>query len=334
MPITEPAIGYGAGGGLVFFHPNDYRRAAKEGQLKDPMNADISPTPPSLTAVGGMYTESNSWAFGAGHLAVLKNDKIRYSVGAGYASVNLDYYSKIFPDHSRRFNMKVWAITNEASFRLIDSDFWLGIGYSYAKMDIEFEKILQWPGVNLNKIETRNGALFPSIAYDSRDNIFTPNQGLKTYLRYGHNDTWLGGTESYQSLLGYLYAYHSWSSGHVTGLRLESQNTFGDPTFIYLPFLSMRGLPAMKYQDKFTTLIEIEQRIKVYKRWSLIAFGGLGKTVPGFSKWTTEEVVYNYGTGFRYYLAKKFGLHMGMDFAWGPEDFAFYITLGSGWMRL
>jgi hypothetical protein len=52
MPITEPAVGYGAAAGLVFFHPNEFRRAAKEGRLNDPKFENISPTPPSLTGVG------------------------------------------------------------------------------------------------------------------------------------------------------------------------------------------------------------------------------------------------------------------------------------------
>ena len=55
MPITEPAVGYGAGVGLVFFHPNEFRRAAKQGRLNDPGFENISPTPPSLTGVGGFW---------------------------------------------------------------------------------------------------------------------------------------------------------------------------------------------------------------------------------------------------------------------------------------
>lgn len=334
MPITEPAIGYGAGGGLIFFHPNDYRVAVQEGRFQDIKKNNISPTPPSVTMVGGLYTESNSWGVGGAHMQVFKGDKFRYTIAGGYASVNLNYYSTYFPNLNLRFNTKVWGITNEGIMRIKTTDFWVGIGYAFAQLDLTFDKLFDTPDLGYNTIKTRNGALFPSIAYDSRDNIFTPNHGFKTHLKYSYSDTWLGSTETYQSFMGYVYAYHDWTEGHVTGLRVESQNTFGDPTFIYLPYVSLRGVPAMKYQDKFTLLSEMEQRIKVYNRWSLVVFGGVGKAIPSFSEWTTQELVYSYGTGFRYYLAKKFGTHMGMDFAWGPDDFAFYITFGSAWMRL
>lgn len=115
MPITEPAVGYGAAGGLVFFHPNEYRAAAKEGRLDNRVGEKISPTPPSLTGAGGFYTQNESWAAGIGHLGIWKNDRIRYKIGAGLGSINLDYYGKgIFPERSRRFNVQLMGITNEA----------------------------------------------------------------------------------------------------------------------------------------------------------------------------------------------------------------------------
>ena len=47
----------------------------------------------------------------------------------------------------------------------------------------------------------------------------------------------------------------------------------------------------------------------------------------------TEPAV-GLGGGFRYLLARALGLRMGMDIARGPEDWAFYISVGSGWLRL
>jgi hypothetical protein len=335
MPITEPAIGYGAAGGLVFFHPNEFRRAAKEGRLNDPQFENISPTPPSITAVGGAYTENGTWMTGAGHSAVWKEDRIRYSIGAGGGSVNLDYYGNfLLPDQKRRFNTKMLGVTNEITFRLAESDFWLGLGYSFAKLDIEFEKKFDWPDWGFNKRETQNGSLFPTVIFDNRDNIFTPNRGVRIYMKFNIHDKWLGGTEKYQSFASYLLGYHQWAPGHVSGIRFDWNSTFGDPTFIYLPFLVIRGLPAMRYQDKNTALLEFEQRIKIYNRWSLIAFAGTGKAFPEISQFDEVDWVSSYGTGFRYYIARKFGTHMGMDFAWGPDDFVFYITFGSAWMRL
>lgn len=154
------------------------------------------------------------------------------------------------------------------------------------------------------------------------------------YKQFGLNRPWLGGTETYMSSTFYFHGFIPIAPGHVTGIRFDSRSTFGDPTFIYKPYIMMRGLPSMKYQDNNASLIELEQRIAIHKRWSVIAFGGLAKSYYSLTEFAEEELIYNYGTGFRYYLAKQYGLHMGLDFAWGPEDFAFYITFGSGWFRI
>lgn len=335
IPVTEPAVGYGAGAGAVFFHPNEYRAAAKEGRLDSRVKELISPTPPSLTGGGGFYTQNGSWAAGIGHLGIWKKDKIRYTIGAGGGSVNLDYYGKgIFTERSRRFNTKMLGFTNEINFRIYESNWWGGLGYSFAILDIEFERRFDWIGENINSKESANGAIMPSVAFDNRDNIFTPNKGIRWYLQAGHHDKWLGGTEQYNSINTYFHAYLPLAPGHVTAFRLDSRSVIGSPTFIYKPFLIMRGLPSMKHQDNNASLIEIEQRSVLYKRWSGVVFGGLGKTYSDLDDFSSEKAIYSYGTGFRYLLARAYSLYMGLDFAWSEEDFAFYITFGSGWFRL
>jgi hypothetical protein len=37
------------------------------------------------------------------------------------------------------------------------------------------------------------------------------------------------------------------------------------------------------------------------------------------------------GVGFRYLIARQLGLWVGIDFAMGPEEDAWYIQVGSAW---
>jgi hypothetical protein len=39
------------------------------------------------------------------------------------------------------------------------------------------------------------------------------------------------------------------------------------------------------------------------------------------------------GIGYRYLLARLFGLHMGLDLAFGPDDPIIYFQFGSAWFR-
>ncbi len=39
------------------------------------------------------------------------------------------------------------------------------------------------------------------------------------------------------------------------------------------------------------------------------------------------------GFGFRYELARKYGIHAGLDLALGPDNTAIYVQIGSAWAR-
>jgi len=45
------------------------------------------------------------------------------------------------------------------------------------------------------------------------------------------------------------------------------------------------------------------------------------------------STAWNAGSGFRYLIARLLGLKMGVDVARGPEDWAFYVVVGSSWNK-
>ena len=52
-----------------------------------------------------------------------------------------------------------------------------------------------------------------------------------------------------------------------------------------------------------------------------------------FERLETTQTVVAGGTEFRYELARKYGLHMGLDVGFEPDNTAFYIQVGSAWAR-
>jgi hypothetical protein len=89
----------------------------------------------------------------------------------------------------------------------------------------------------------------------------------------------------------------------------------------------------MKYQDRNTTLLEAEVDWNFYGRWSVLGFTGLGNAFENFADLNKGKSVTTVGSGFRYLLARKLRMNMGMDFALSNEDFAFYIVFGTAWMK-
>jgi hypothetical protein len=82
----------------------------------------------------------------------------------------------------------------------------------------------------------------------------------------------------------------------------------------------------MRYQGKSVVVAETELRWDLVRRWSAVAFGGVGAVDS-----RKDETPWGAGGGFRYLLASAFGLRMGLDVARGPEEWAFYVIFGNGW---
>jgi hypothetical protein len=81
-------------------------------------------------------------------------------------------------------------------------------------------------------------------------------------------------------------------------------------------------------------VVETEWKYNVYKRWYVDTFVGTGKAFTAFDNFGSATWVYSYGLGFRYLLAKKYGLEAGMDFAFSNDgDFAFSIVFGTAWNK-
>ncbi|MCU0343592.1 MAG: hypothetical protein MUF28_07200, partial [Ignavibacterium sp.] len=320
--ITEPAVGYGGGAALVFLHktPEDLAKMEKK--------------TPDLSGVFGMYTESNSWAVGAGHMGFWNDGAIRFRGGAGYLSLNLKYYPELINENSDtelKFGLDGYIIYAETVFRLFDSDFYAGGNYVFSNNKVKFDAPEKVPESIPTEFEKNIGGLGGIINYDSRDNIFTPNNGMSAAVQMVFFDNIFGSEETFQRLFSHWLGFLMLSKNINAGLRLDYQNSFGDMPFYLRPYISLRGIPAMRYQGKSTYLIETEARWDWNLRWSLVGFTGYGEAQPINEDISNKQTAYNYGMGFRYLIAREYGIRMGIDIARGPEQWAFYLQFGSSW---
>ena len=62
-------------------------------------------------------------------------------------------------------------------------------------------------------------------------------------------------------------------------------------------------------------------------------FGGAGTTRASRGRFEATQNVGAGGAGFRYELARKFGLHAGIDVAHSPGTTAVYFIVGNAWFR-
>jgi hypothetical protein len=324
VPVTEPAVGYGAAGGLAFIDKPPGEAAAGYGR-------------PNITVVAGLATENDTWAIAAADLRHWMNDRVQSLVGAIHASVNLDFYGigddAQLKDHPLTYNLEPLGGMVQARYRLGQSQVWMGVGYVLATVNVAFAT----PGAanylpNIQR-ESRIGGLLPSVTFDSRDNMFTPTRGTYVDLTVNVFDPVFGSDEAFQRANLTAMYYLPLHSKVTLGLRGIAAFSFGDAPFYLRPYVAMRGAPVMQYQGEEVAQIEAELRWQFWQRFSVVGFAGTGTAWNNFERLDNKRTVNTGGVGFRYEVARKYGLHMGLDMAVSGDETAFYVQFGSAWMR-
>ena len=325
--ITEPAVGAGLGLATVFFH----------GQLIGKPNPDNpeQQLPPSMTIAAAAYTSNGTWLAGGGHVGSWKHDSIRYTGFLGITNVNIDFYAG---DQPLAFSIDGGFMLQQVKFRIGKSKFFVGGKWLLFDSTATFDGLENlvppdFPDIDLDGFKSTNSGLGIIGYFDSRDNSFTPDKGLEANLEVLRYDTAIGGDFDYWYYSARALWFLELHPKFNLGLRAAGEAVDGDVPFYSYPFVQLRGVPAMRYQDQRVLNLEVEGRWNVYKRWSLIGFVGKGIIDGDIPRFESGVNIVTYGTGFRYLLAKKLHMHVGIDVAWGPDDTAFYLQMGHAWAQ-
>jgi hypothetical protein len=343
--ITDPALEGGLGIMGLFFHETEEEKASRLKAMKKPETAAAHLLPPSVSAAIGAYTGNNSYFTGAGHMGFFNKGRLRYMGGGGYGNVNLDFFGfgDIVLPKPISINTKATAVMQTLKFKLADSSFYLGPTHRYINAEISPQNINdlignlppEWED-SLTKLLTRNittSGIGFTLEYDSRDNFFSPSQGLKYDLTSLWFDESIGSDVDYLLTeftgLHYLKLDKNWRTAIRIELNYADADEFLPP--YATPYINMRGIPAARFQGKSVAMSEFELIYQFNLRWSANVFTGIGKASNEFSELGNSASRISKGAGFRYLIARRYGFNMGIDIAKGPEDTVFYIQAGSAW---
>jgi len=336
--ITEPAVGYGGGAAVLFFHKSMDEKIAELQTESESENGDAKKKrllPPSISGIMGLKTENGTWAAGGFHFGSWKKDRIRYLGALAKESVNIKYYGRTedsLLSSGVEYNLKGWFLLQEVMFRLADTDFFLGGKLTYFNATSTFEFGQNPTGIERWELDYRNVGLGFVFEYDSRDNIFTPSHGVNAEIAaLFYNGEGLGGrTREYQITDAKNLWYWEMMPKLIMGWRIEANLSTGDVPFYSLPYINLRGIPINRYQGSHVLQTEIEARYQISDRWGLVPFVGVGQTADALNDFGSEDNRWAGGLGVRYLVARKMRLFSGVDIARGPEDWAIYFQVGTG----
>jgi hypothetical protein len=321
--ITDPAIGYGGALGLVFIKPN---HDSNTGAMLRP----------DMALAAGMATENGTWGAAGGYSGNWKNGRLKTLAGGAYASLNLEFFGtgEVIPaDTPLKYNLETWGAITEADWQIGNNPFWVGLRYAYADVITNFDRGNNIPGIDPIDYDQRMSGLTPLITWDSRNNIFTPTKGIYGSASVAVFAEALGGDRDFQlaSLTGMWF--HLLAEQLTLGIKADTTASFGHTPFYLRPYVQLRGIQSLRLQGEDMAQVELELRWQRWGRHSLVAFAGTGAVWNDLDEFEDSRSTVTGGVGYRYLLARLFGLHMGFDIGFGPDDPIIYIQFGSAWFR-
>ncbi|WP_264877307.1 BamA/TamA family outer membrane protein [Vibrio agarivorans] len=338
--ITEPAVGFGAGMFGVFLHENEQEKEKRKKQALHSLDGGARLIPPAVTVFGGAATENGTWFAAFGHRRTWKQDSIRYMGGAGYGNAFVDV-GGLF-ERTIETDTKGLGGIQHLQFRMDDSDLFLGFSQSYIRSEIRssnnfVDAIFKR---RFGESSTTSG-LGITLEYDTTNSFFFPTEGMSIETEYKWYRDVFGSDFEYDTFAFSVTKYQPLSSrftlvGYATLDSLEQKEESNAPNFPGLsqpplakPYIDMRGIAAYAYSGDTVSTLQAQLMWHIDPRWSLLGFGGVGSVADQASNLYSENE-WAYGVGFRYQFARRYGIHMGMDFAFSDDENAFYFNLGSG----
>lgn len=327
--ITEPAIGKGLGLGFIYFHGQE---AAERPRIQSASavgdTAKHGKPPPTATAAGGFYTDNETAGVAIGHTRSLADDKYRI---VGLAAT-MDIHAKYYEGTSGiDFDLNADAVYARGQWRVKESNLFLGMSAAWLDGGIGFDiPVAQLPG-NAAVADFTDVGMAVSAIHDSRDDSMMPGSGHLYDLTIWRHDDALGGDFDYTNSRLKLLWFNELHEKFHLGFRVDVSKNSGDAPFFMLPYVELRGIPALRYQGDTAGAVEVEARYDISPRWATVAFLG-----AGFANWDDSAVeetedIYSKGLGLRYQLFTEQNVWVGLDIARAKEESNWYIQIGHPW---
>lgn len=313
VPISNPTLGSGlaGGGGYIYrLDPSD----------------DVSP--PSITGVGGMYTTSESWALAGMHDMAWKRDRFRFRALGGFGNINMEFSGTgLIPgrDESRiPVNIRGAFLETEFLGRIFERVF-VGprfVGLSSETRPTALQGMVP-PDFPELVLDINTIALGFKVMRDTRDSLFYPRQGSWANFTADFYREGIGSDFDYEQYKASFNIYRSLNRFQVIAARVSLCGVNGDVPFFGLCYLGLeedlRGYRIGAFQDKRLLATQVEYRLELFWRFSVVGFLGVGQVAPAFDEFKKSNWLPGAGFGFRILVARENHVNLRIDFAWGRD---------------
>lgn len=281
---------------------------------------------PSNVTVYGNFSVKGQVALGIEGINFFPDDQYRlnYEMKFKYYPINywgIGYDECDVDDNETEMKTLQGRINAEFLFRLIDN-FYVGprIEAGIIKAyDIDEAKLHLYHGESLRQ---HNIGVGLSVQYDSRDNVTNPHRGVYVNATQMFRPEFIGNDKGYSTSSLTVNAYQSVWKGGIIAEQVTGQFNFGSPSWDMLATMDgshvMRGYYDSRYRDKHMLAAQVELRQYVWKRCGVVVWGGAGSVFHDRDSF--ENVLPNYGIGFRWEFKKNVNVRLDYGFGKGGQS--------------
>lgn len=284
---------------------------------------------PSIFAVTGQYTSTNSVIAGGFARTSFDEDQQRLLAGLMYGNIKNDYSDYLGSGVPLQTNTELRSFISRYLYRL-RGNFFLGAQGIYQNFAISGESAFDDQIMDIVGIRPyKSGGLGLVGQYDSRNDENMPTEGLVVNLNNMAYREKLAGDEDFDVYRFDVRYYFPHGDRNVVALRQLNHVTHDAPAQIRAP-VQLRGYKIGQYSGDYMSSLEVEERLRLGDKWTSTLFLGLACTYGSAQSCSNSDDLYPaLGAGVQYILKPKEGIVMNLEYAQGKDsNYGVYLKMG------
>lgn len=287
---------------------------------------------PSNVLLYGIYTTRRQTILGASHELRFGEDRVVVTQDLRYIDWPDRYYGMgNFTRASDRedYTDHYWQLESEALFRPWSR---LYVGLRHHLRLSETRDAAE--GGALQTLRPRGvgrlwwSGLGPVLLWDSRRGLFWPEGGSLMRADATFYSPSYGADFAATLVRLDLRHYQPLWHRHVLAMRLVASSGSGELPFQLMPALGgamlFRGWFLGRLRDRVLLASELEYRVPLSMRWSVVGFGSLGRVAPSLGALSLRELRGAGGLGLRFAVRAESRANFRLDAAYGDELYVYF----------
>lgn len=284
---------------------------------------------PSIFAVTGQYTSTDSIVAGAFARTSFDEDRQRLIAALAYGNIKNDYDNYLGTGVPLKNDAELKSFIARYLYRVKD-EWFLGVQGVYQNFFIggqsEFDdQVLNFLGV----VPFQSAGVGLVVYRDSRDDENMPTRGsLFNVNNVAYRES-LGSDDDFDVYRVDIRYFLEHGKANVFAVRQLNHFTHDAPAAARAP-VQLRGYKIGQFNADYMSSIEAEERLRLGQRWTATIFAGVACLYGGGLDCSDSKNLYPAaGAGVQYILKPKEGIVLNLEYAAGKEgSYGVYLKLG------